>query len=165
MESWISKIAPMIGTALGGPLGGIAAEMLASKIGIPEKTVEAVKEAVSGQKLTGDQLAGIKAAEIEFQKFLETNKIDLAKLDVQNTQGARDMFSATRSNTPSILSFVVTFGFFAILLTMILQPEQKASEPLLILLGALGAAFGAVVNFWLGSSHGSNQKSALLATK
>jgi membrane protein DedA with SNARE-associated domain len=41
----------------------------------------------------------------------------------------------------------------------------KAAEqqPLLILLGALAAAFGAVMNFYFGSSQGSKDKNDLLA--
>jgi hypothetical protein len=39
----------------------------------------------------------------------------------------------------------------------------EPSEPLLIMLGALGAAFGAVVNFWLGSNSTSARKTELLA--
>jgi membrane protein DedA with SNARE-associated domain len=37
------------------------------------------------------------------------------------------------------------------------------SQPLLIMLGSLGAAFGAVINFWLGSNKGSDRTKELLA--
>lgn len=43
------------------------------------------------------------------------------------------------------------------------EPPAGAKEPLLILVGTLGAAFGAVVNFWFGSSSGSARKDELLA--
>ena len=58
----------------------------------------------------------------------------------------------------------MVMGFFGILITMLVY-EYKPTEPLLIMLGALGAAFGAVVNFWLGSSHGSQRKDTLLSEK
>jgi hypothetical protein len=62
-----------------------------------------------------------------------------------------------------VLTYLVTVGFFGILIAMIADPNIRPSEALLLLLGALSASFGAAVNFWLGSSHGSIQKSELLA--
>lgn len=159
---WLKTLAPLLGTALGGPIGGAAAAFIADKLGIETGTIEAVTEVLNSGKLTPDQLAGIKLAEIEFQKFLETNKIDLAKIHLDNTKDARDMQKTTRSVYPAILSSFVVVGFFGILASMLVM-AYTPSESLLIMLGALGASFGAVVNFWLGSSNGSVIKSDLLA--
>jgi membrane protein DedA with SNARE-associated domain len=52
----------------------------------------------------------------------------------------------------------ITVGLF------VYEPPEKAREPLLILVGSLSAAFGAVVNYWFGSSSGSAHKSELLAS-
>ena len=160
---WIKTLAPLIGTALAGPFGGAAAGFLADKLGVKESTVEAVSEVLSTQKLTGDQLASIKAAEIEFQRFMETNKITLAQIEAADTKSARDMQIAVRSNMPAILTCIVTVGFFGILGFMILNPDIKQSEAMILLLGALNTSFGTAVGFWLGSSHGSQNKDALLA--
>lgn len=111
--SWLKTLAPMVGTALGGPLGGAAAAFLADKLGIENKTIEAVSEVLNSGKLSPEQISGIKLAEIEFQRFLEQNKIDLAKLDTENTKSARDMQIAVRSHTPDILAFIIVTGFFA----------------------------------------------------
>lgn len=51
----------------------------------------------------------------------------------------------------------------AVVALFMLEPPTGAREPLLILIGALAAAFGAVVNYWFGSSSGSAAKSELLA--
>ena len=51
---WLKTIAPMIGTALGGPLGGAAAAFLADKLGIETKTVEAVSEVLNSGRMTPD---------------------------------------------------------------------------------------------------------------
>lgn len=53
----------------------------------------------------------------------------------------------------------ITVGLF------VYEPPEKAREPLLILVGSLSAAFGAVVNYWFGSSSGSAHKNELLANK
>jgi hypothetical protein len=162
MNEFLKSLVPMIGTALGGPLGGAAATFIASKLGLQDSTLEAVNEVLNSGKMTPDQIAQLKLAEIDFKKFLETNKIDMARIDFENVSSARDMQKSTRSSTPSMLSYGVTLGFFGILSSMLIY-DYKPTEPLLIMLGALGAAFGAVVNFWLGSSHGSQVKSELLA--
>ncbi len=158
------SVAPAIGTALGGPLGGAAAAFLADKLGVESKTVEAVTEVLNSGKLSPEQIEKVKLAEIDFNKFLESNKIDMAKINVDNTKDARQMQMTTRSVMPAVMSVIITIGFFGILGYM-LTDDYKSSEPLLVMLGSLGTAWVAVVNFWFGSSHGSMQKNEALVRK
>jgi len=160
---WLKTLAPLVGTALGGPLGGAAASFLADKLGIQTSTVEAVTEVLNSGKMSPDQIAQIKSAELEFKKFLEQNKIDLEKIHMENTRSARDMQINTRSSFPAVLSAGITTGFFGILGWMLYDENITNSEPILIMLGSLGAAFGAVVNFWLGSTAGGQAKTEMLA--
>lgn len=161
---WIKNLVPLIGTALGGPLGGAAASFVAEKLGLPQNTIEAVTEALNAGTLSPEQVSNLKLAELDFKKFLETNKIDILKLEVENTKSARDMQISTRSKTPDVLAIIIVTGFFAILTSMMLGVLNIAdNQSLLILLGALSAGFGSVLNFFYGSSSGSQQKDALLA--
>ena len=160
--SWIKTVAPMIGTALGGPLGGMAVGILADKLGVEEKTVKAVTTAISETKLSPEQVSAIRQAEIEFQKFLGQNKIDLERINMENTKSAREMQIANKSYTPQVLSCVITVGFFGVLYYM-LAMEAKPTEALLIMLGSLGTAWAAVCNFWFGSTAGSARKTELIA--
>ncbi len=159
---WIKSLAPTIGTALAGPLGGAAASFLADKLGVQKKTIEAVSSAISGSKMTPEQVTAVKLAEIEFQKFLEQNNIDIAKIHADNTKSAREMQMANKSKTPELLTFVVTFGFFGVLF-YILVFDAKPGEVMLIMLGQLGTAWAAVVGFWFGSTAGSTRKTELLS--
>ena len=72
---WLKQLAPLLGTALGGPIGGAAASFLADKLGIESNTIEAVTNILNSGKLSPEQISAVKLAEIDFQKFLETNKI------------------------------------------------------------------------------------------
>jgi len=64
------------------------------------------------------------------------------------------------------LAFVVSFGFFAVLYFLLIMKDGGAMrDALLIMVGALGAAFGAIVNYYFGSSSGSAAKNQLLADK
>jgi uncharacterized membrane protein len=161
---FLKTFAPMVGSALGGPFGGIAASFIAEKLGLEGKTVDVVTKALSDNKMTADQVAAIRLAEIDFTKFLAQNEITLSQLDTQNTADARAMQIAVKSHTPDILAVVIVVGFFGILITMMLglliATDQQA---LLILLGSLSAGFGAVLNFFFGSSRGSQNKDVLLA--
>jgi hypothetical protein len=160
----IKSIAPAIATALGGPLAGAAAAFLADKLGASEKTVESVKEIITGNSMTPEQVAQIKLAEIDFKKFLESNKIRIEEIHAADRDSARKMQIATNSWVPPVLSIGITTGFFSILSWM-LTKDFKASEPLLVMLGSLGTAWVAVVNYWFGSSAGSDRKTDLLSAK
>ena len=163
---WLKQLAPMLGTALGGPLGGAAASFIADKLGIENKTIEAVSEVLNSGKMTPEQVSAIKLAEIDFEKFCKTNQLDLEKLSVQNTQGARDMQVATRSYIPGTLAVVITIGYLGILVGMMLGTlKVNDNQALLILVGALATGFGTVLNFFLGSSAGSQKKDDALAKR
>lgn len=59
-----------------------------------------------------------------------------------------------------LVSLVVVIGFFAVVLTVLTTKLQGNATPevLLVLLGALTAAFGQVVSYWMGSSASSSKK-------
>jgi hypothetical protein len=164
--SIIKTVAPWIGTALGGPLGGMAVEAAANALGLKDKTTDALKQALSGT--TPEQMLALKKADQDFALqmqalgFADTEK--LAALAVENTKDARAMQIAVRSSVPALLAVLITVGFFGILIGM-LYGSLKATDnqALLILLGALGAAWGNVVNYFFGSSADSGRKTELLA--
>lgn len=176
MNDWIKSIAPTLGTALLGPFGGIAATFLADKLGVPEKTVKAVTEAIGNQSLTPDQLTQIKLAEQDFKKYLEDNKIKLEELYVSDVQNARQF----NANTHGILYlgyginflsyicvFAILYGCFAVI-----NGQKIGVDPGLAAM--VGSVVGAVVQwlmsnaaqanaFFFGSSPSSRQHSSELA--
>ena len=163
MNDWIKTIAPLVGTALGGPLGGAAAAFIADKLGIESKTVEAVSEVLNSGKMTPDQISSIKLAELEFKKFLESNKIKLEEIAAADRGSAREMLKVTRAHTPAVLTYIITLGFFGVLGAMFYWPEVKESAPLMIMLGSLGTAWTGACAFWFGTTQGSQNKDRLLA--
>jgi hypothetical protein len=161
---FLKALAPLIGTALGGPFGGIAASFIAGKLGLSDKTVNAVTDFLESGSMTPEQVAGIRLAEMDMQKFMADNALKLEDLSAKNTQGARDMQIATRSHIPGLLAIIITVGYLGILVGMMLGYLKVIdNQALLILVGALATGFGTVLNFFLGSSHGSQSKDAMLA--
>jgi hypothetical protein len=162
METFLSQIAPTIASALLGPLGGVAVAGLGKIFGVENATLSDITKSFADGKLTPEQLTSIKELEMKLQAEEKERGFRYAELEFKNTADARDMQKQTKSYFPATLSTFITIGFFSILITMLVW-EYKPTEPLLIMLGALGAAFGGVVNFWIGSSAGSQAKSAMLA--
>lgn len=161
---WIKSVAPLIGTALGGPLGGAAASFIASKLGIQESTVKAVSEVLNDGKLNPDQLVAIKQAELDFQKFLEQNKINLEQVHAADRASARSMLQSTKSMIPAVLTVGITIGYFGVLVGMMTGTFKVTdSQVMLIMLGQLGTAWGVTIAFWFGTTKGSSDKTDLLA--
>lgn len=154
----ISTVAPGIATALGGPLAGIAVSALATKIlGKPNATQEEVQAAVLAA--SPDDLAKIKLAEIDFQKVLAENDITLEQIASSDRDSARKREESVKDYTPMMLAIGITFGFFGVLGFMLINGKPlNGGDALLVMLGALGGAWGSVVAYYFGSSASSKQK-------
>lgn len=160
---WLKTLAPLLGTALGGPLGGAAASFIADKLGIKDATIEAVNEVLNSGKMSADQIASLKLAEIDFQKFLEANKIELAKLDVEDRTSARAREMAVKDWVPGLLAILLTGGFFGVLAYMLQYgAPAHGGDALLVMLGSLGTGFASVLAYYFGSSAGSASKNSII---
>jgi hypothetical protein len=155
---WLSIIAPTIASALGGPLAGLAVEAVSKAIGIDPKDVA---KTIADGKLSADQIAQIKVAEIEMAARAQELGLDFAKLAVDDRKSAREMQSINNSFIPGAMALVVTVGFFGILIGLMTE-HFKTSEALLLMLGSLGTAWTGIIAFYFGSSSGSRSKDELL---
>lgn len=169
MMDWkevISTVAPWIGTALDGPLGGLAVEAVAGALGLSDKTTDAVKAAISGA--TPEQLLAVKQADqafaLQMQQLGFSNIEKLEAIAADDRKSARGMQQAARSNVPAALSILVTVGYFGVLIGMMTKVLKiDDSQALLLMLGSLGTAWGAVMAFWFGTTHDSGRKTDMLA--
>ena len=77
IKSLLGAVAPGIGQALGGPLGGAAAQAIAGALGCgtDEKSITAAV-----QKATPEQLTQIKTAELDFQARMKELDVDIFEL-------------------------------------------------------------------------------------
>jgi hypothetical protein len=165
MNELLAKLAPLLGTAIAGPFGAIAASFIADKIGLPEKTVQAVSDALSADKLTPDQVAQVKLAEIEFKKWMADNEIKREQLVFDDRKSAREMQISTKSVTPSVLTWIVVVLCLSFEGLMLFGQMPKPASEIVLgrVLGTLDGALMMVLAFWFGSSNGSQNKDALLA--
>jgi hypothetical protein len=165
MNELLAKLAPLLGSAIAGPFGAIAASFIADKLGVPEKTVKAVSEAMSADKLTPDQVAQVKLAEIEFKKWMDDNQLKREQLVFDDRKSAREMQISTKSITPSVLTWIVVVLCLSFEGLMLFGQMPKPVSEIVLgrVLGTLDGALMMVLAFWFGSSNGSQNKDALLA--
>ena len=149
LKNLVGAVAPTIGTALGGPMGGMAANMIADVLGVPN-TPKAIEKAI--QEATPEQMLELKKAEQEFEIQMKELDVDVFKLEVADTQDARNKFG--KDWTARIVGVSVVGGFMGYIFLVTLQPPEQNSEALInLVLGYLGGLASAVISFYFGASH------------
>ena len=89
LKGLVGNLAPTLGAALGGPVGGAAAQMLADVLGCdptPQKLNKALSQA------TPEQLAEIKKAELDFEARMKELDVDVFALETADVQHASEAF-------------------------------------------------------------------------
>lgn len=162
----LNTIAPWIGTALGGPLGGMAVTALGSALGLSDPTMNAVKTAISGA--TPEQLAEIKKADQDFAMKMQElgfkEVTDIAALVVEDKKDARNMYIQNKSWMTPTLAVLITIGFFSTLTCLLAGWIHVGdTQVVLLMIGSLITKWGSVVDFNFGSTADSLRKTEMIA--
>lgn len=138
----LNAIAPTIAKLIGTKLEGIAQAKIKEVLG-----VDTIPD-----KVSSDDIEKLKRADDELQ-------LELYRLDITDRANARQL--ATVDNTPRVLAYIITFGFFGMLIAInyITEADQAVLN---IMIGSLGTAWVSIVNYYFGSSLGSKGKNELL---
>jgi len=152
IKNLIGAVAPTIGTALGGPMGTMAANMIAETLGC-EPTPKKIEKAM--QSATPEQLAEIKKIDADFEVKMKELDVDLFALETADVQDARSKFS--KDWTSKLIGVLVVGGFMGYIFLVTLQPPEQNSEALInLVLGYLGGLASAVISFYFGASNKSS---------
>ena len=145
----IGSVAPTLGTALGGPLGGMAGDAISKVLGCDNDPVSLEKAIATA---TPEQLLEIKKVEKEFEAKMKELDVDIYKLETQEKQDARKTFS--KDWTARIIGIAMVGGFLGYIFLVTLQPPEQNSEALInLVLGYLGGLASAVISFYFGASN------------
>ena len=151
-KSVIGAVAPTIGTALGGPMGGMAANMVSQALGCNNNPKD-IEKAV--QNATPEQLAELKKLDNDFEIKMKELDVDLFALETADIQSARSMFS--KDWTARIIGIATLGGFLGYIFLITLMPPEANSEALVnLVLGYLGGLASAIISFYFGASHTSD---------
>ena len=148
IKNLVGDLAPTLGAALGGPVGGAAASMLADVLGC-DPTPQKIEKAM--QQATPEQLAEIKKAELDFKVRMKELEVDVFALETKDIQHARDSFSEDWTARSIAIISILLFGGYVFLVT--LQPaDDNDLNVVNLVLGYLGGIVSSVVSFYFGAS-------------
>lgn len=173
LKSILGGIAPIIGTALGGPFGGAAAKILADKLNLPTegKSTEQIQteaEAVLAAP-NSEAFLKVKEAEYEFKKWMADNNVKEQELVFKDISDARQREIRTKDQTNKQLAFILTGMLAGVIATMFIMAfvgttvSESILSTLTLLLGVLIGDHKQVISYYFGSSRGSADKTELLA--
>jgi len=161
----LKKVAPTLGTALGGPLAGVAtaalSEVLLGKTNGTDAEIERALSVTSPETL-------IKLRDLDqaFAAKMKQLDIDVFKLEVEDRASARQLY--TVNYWPQIgLSALMLFGYFLTLILLLLgeiKVPEGWKETFTVIFGVITASIPQILSFWFGSSFGSKEKTAALAS-
>ena len=160
----IAKGAPLLGTVIAGPAGGVVGGLVASLFGA---NVDDPKEVL--QKMTADPEAAVKLATLEAEQSTK-----LAELKIQEAQNYLADIQSARSREVEIvkstgardwnlyvMAWIVVVGFVALCAFLFLvgrDIQPNAERIAYMVTGGLIAGFQSVLSYFFGSSKGSSDK-------
>ena len=159
----VGSVAPVLGSALGGPFGGMAGKWLAGEMGVEEQALE---DTVINSN--PDIMYKIKELDNKFKLEMKRLGLEEKQLHADDRDSARKLATSTTIWPQVILSIIYDAAFCLICYSLFTQ-EISFSETqqtlVTYIMGILSAALIQVNNFWFGSSSGSKEKTAKLTIK
>jgi hypothetical protein len=150
----LKGVAPVLATAVAGPAGGAAVGWLASKLGIPDDTIEGVTAALQGNP---ELTMKLKELDLEYAK-LEVADRDSARKSHAEIATSEHATKLDKAVVPMLALGTVTlaFGFIGILMFKDVPVDQQ--QMVIFALGFITSSAGQVLSFYFGSSQGSKDK-------
>lgn len=132
-----------------------AEELVGHEIATPEDAERAIQFIKSDTQL-----------QTELKIQLSQERLDTARIHSNDRISARTMSQKSTLHTVAVcgISTLVVLGFGVMLWLILGDPLPDGNtEIIYILLGTLAASFTQVINFWLGSSRSSQDKSQMMS--
>jgi len=161
----LSKVAPTVASALGGPLAGEIVSTIGELFGITEPTQDKIRAAIEQGQLTGQQIADLKTLELRLQAEERERGFRYTELEFKDRDSARranvDGGTMGRLFWLSVLLLVITLGSE---LVVLFNGYPDSVQEVIVgrVLGLMDAVAMMVLAFWYGTSSGSVRKTDLL---
>lgn len=162
-KALIKSVAPVLGTALGGPLVGTAVKFIGEAVfGNPDMSESDLAAAIASA--SPEQLLKLRQSDNEFKVKMKELDVDVFRLEVSDRNSARQM-AMTNMRPQIILSTIYTLGYFGCIY-VVMSGDLKIPADIMTLasglIGVMTAAQIKIMDFWFGSSYGSKEKTALM---
>lgn len=161
-KSVVKTVAPILGTAIGGPFGGMAAKV-ASMALLGKEDGSEDELALAVQNASPADFAALKKADQGFKATMRELDIKEDQLVFADKDSARKRQVATGDITPQVLAYLVT-ALFAVALGLLFFVEipEGNKATIYLMMGTLGTLTVAAFAYFHGSSRGSDKKDVML---
>lgn len=162
-RSVLGTVAPLLASALGGPLAGTAASAVVAALGLaPDADAAATTRAL--QTATPDQLLALKQADQKFQIDMKSLDLEPDRLAGADRASARQRQIEVRDQTPAYLAGVLFAGLFGLLGLLAFHEVPVANGTALnILLGVLASGSASACAYFFGATARSAAAEQALA--
>jgi hypothetical protein len=163
-KSLVSSVAPLLGTAIGGPFGLMAGKVLQETLG-----VDSEEAAIEQLRTNPDALLKLKAGEQAFASRMKELDITEQQLHAADRDSARKLATSRGILFQAGLTVLFMAGYFGLFYLffsgteVVLNDWQRGQVGVLI--GVLTASIPQLLAFWFGSSKGSADKTAAMTDR
>lgn len=166
--SVLKAIAPTVGTALLGPLGGVAVSALGNILGVSEATQDKIADVIKSGAMTPEQVTAIKELELKYQAEEKERGFRYEELAFKDRDSARTANVSGGTQVMlfwlSILLLIVTLGTEI----AVLFGRFPTGVPELVIgrvLGLMDSVALLVLTYWYGTTNSSSVKTGMLAAQ
>jgi len=159
----LKTLAPTVASAFLGPAGGMVVSAIGGILGISEPTQDKIKQAIESGQMTGEQIAQLKALDLQYQNEEKERGFKYSELEFKDRDSARQREVQTKDYTNRVLAYTIVGSFIAMVGAALLGYAKVESALAGTLVGYLSAKAEQVLAYYFGSSAGSQAKTELLA--
>lgn len=147
----VGGAAPVLGSILGSPLAGIAVSLIAHAFGVGSDDIASITSAVTGSPDATVKLRQIEADHAEALARIASTDYATEVDDRKNARQTAVLYKDFLRH----MAYLVTVGFFAVLVMMFLPWEISAEGKNLLsmLVGMLASKWQTIIDFFFGSCH------------
>jgi len=164
-KGFLGTVAPMLATAYGTPLAGMATKTILTTLGItsaPQATEEENQQAISDklQNVTPQELLALKNSDYQFKKDMKSLDVDLEKIAAGDRESARQMQVSKKSWAPAVLAALALIIVMILAYYVIITPNinEYAKGVVLLMLGRFLGYIDSVYSFEFGTTRTSQTK-------
>lgn len=164
----IGKIAPVLGSAMGGPAIGGLVSIIANAFGVsdPDPQPDQIMRAIEADPDVAAKLLAIQdnnRVEIERIALQRDQAYLTDRQNARSRQVSSEKVTGKRDINLYALAWLIVAGFFALtgMLCFVTLPNDS-SGVIFMLFGSLSTAFGMVMQYFFGSSKSSADKTKMM---
>ena len=153
----VSKFAPVIGTAIGGPPGALVGSMIATALGVEDSPEAVAKEL----KHNPEAYVKLKQLESDERLKLQGYANDALVAELADKGNARDTHK--HSQVPAYLSALLSAVIIGIIYLLFYSaPPEGSRDVLFMVLGVVIKEWGGAMQYWFGTTRSSAQKTMMM---